>query len=92
MNRVTAIANGVNHISMFPADYLFGASFQNRNKQRYGGISSESDGEIVLTKVSISENITIFVAYLRNGDTLFYFGDSVFIICSHKSGKFSIRR
>ena len=24
-----------------------GASFQNRNKQRYGGISSESDGEIV---------------------------------------------
>ena len=54
--------------------------------------SSESDGEIVLTKVSISENITIFVAYLRKGATLFYFGDSVFIICSHKSGKFSIRR
>ena len=84
---------------MEPITYLcfqriisLGASFQNRNKQRYGGISSESDGEIVLTKVSISENITIFVAYLRNGDTLFYFGDSVFIICSHKSGKFSIRR
>ena len=40
----------------------------------------ESDGEIVHTKVSISENITIFVAYLRKGATLFYFGDSVFII------------
>ena len=35
-------------------------------------------GEIVHTKVSISENITIFVAYLRKRSYAFLFGDSVF--------------